>query len=204
VVRPRTTMPDYSAKYPIIREYRKSDPMAYNAWRATEGRPPVYNPKTAPGTVYKLCARYGLTDEGLCTALSVSITALEEWKQKYPKFGGAIRDGRDVYMVAKGEISLLRKAIGYETREKTYEPVYNPETKKYEMGLAKITERHVPPSDTSLIFMLTNRNPERWKRNAGDSDGVGGSNGNVDISVKIQFASITNNGHEQQKVIDVG
>ena len=181
------------------KQYKTTDPSAYNGH---VGRPIVYNSMTLPGAAYRLCRKADLTNEDLATAFRIDIATLDGWIRTYPEFSKAIRTARDEYGIEKVEVSLFRKATGYEFLEKTHEAQWNPNTQQYEMAVTKIVERHQPASDTSIIFYLSNRTREtgRWKRDNSNADGIGVEGGtNITVQVGIQF--VGSNG-DRPKVIE--
>jgi transposase-like protein len=97
-------------------------------------------------------ARDGLTDVQIAHNLGVGTTTLYEWKNDYTEFAEALKRGKEVVdrMV---ENALLKRALGYEFEEVTYEN--GAETKR--------VRKEVVPDTTAQIFWLKNRKPEEWR-----------------------------------------
>lgn len=97
-------------------------------------------------------ARDGLTDEQIAHNMGISITSLYKYKKEYPQFAKALKKGKAVidYEV---ESSLLKRAMGYEYEEKTYE----------EGVLTKRVVKQQAPDVTAQIFWLKNRKPKEWR-----------------------------------------
>ena len=97
-------------------------------------------------------ARDGLTDEDIAKQLNIGIRTLYEYKIKYPQFSQALKKGKEIvdYEV---ENALLKRALGYEYDEITYE--CGEEVKR--------VRKQVAPDTTAQIFWLKNRKPEQWR-----------------------------------------
>jgi catechol-2,3-dioxygenase len=77
----------------------------------------------------------------------------------YPEFATSIKEGK-APADAKVEMSLYKKALGFEVTEKRALVVGTGEYAHIEM----VTEtRYVPPDNTSCIFWLKNRKPDKWR-----------------------------------------
>ena len=61
------------------------------------------------------------------------------------------------------ENALLKRALGYNYTEKTYETNYNETLGRYVKTLTKEVTKQVSPDTTALIFWLKNRKPEKWR-----------------------------------------
>ena len=107
-------------------------------------------------------ARDGLTDEQIANNLGISEKTFYDYKKKYPQFLQSLKKGKEVvdYEV---ENALLKRALGYEYEEKTYEDVYNKELDMYIEKLTKKVKKQVAPDTTALIFWLKNRKPNQWR-----------------------------------------
>lgn len=97
-------------------------------------------------------ARDGLTDEQIAKNLGISIKTFYEYKKNHLQFLQALKKGKEVvdYEV---ENALLKRALGYEYDEITYE---NGEEVK------RVTKQ-VAPDTTAQIFWLKNRKPDKWR-----------------------------------------
>ena len=107
-------------------------------------------------------ARDGLTDKQIATNLNISEDTFYEYKKKYPEFSEFLKRGKEVvdYEV---ENSLLKRALGYEYEEKTYETVYDDHQGAYIEKLTKRVTKQVAPDTTAQIFWLKNRKPKVWR-----------------------------------------
>lgn len=97
-------------------------------------------------------ARDGLTDEQIAKNLGVAYSTFKEYKNKYSAFSAILKKGKEIvdYEV---ENALLKRALGYEYDEITYE---NGEEVK------RVTKQ-VAPDTTAQIFWLKNRKPQQWR-----------------------------------------
>lgn len=121
------------------------------------GRPTSYLPEMAE-QAYKL-SLLGHTDEQLSRFFEVHLSTIYEWKNVHPEFSDAIKNGKEV---ADGEIvmTLRKRAMGYEvTEEKVEESGEGASAGKK----VTITEKHIPPDTTAMIFWLKNRQPKQWR-----------------------------------------
>ena len=97
-------------------------------------------------------ARNGLTQQQIADNLGISIDTLIENKKKYSEFNNALKKGKEV-IDFEVENALLKRALGYEYEEETYENGI----------LTKKVKKQVPPDTTAQIFWLKNRKPNNWK-----------------------------------------
>ena len=97
-------------------------------------------------------ARNGLTQQQIANNLGISIDTLIENKKKYSEFNNALKKGKEV-IDFEVENALLKRALGYEYEEETYENGI----------LTKKVKKHVAPDTTAQIFWLKNRKPNNWK-----------------------------------------
>lgn len=97
-------------------------------------------------------ARDGLTQQQIADNLGISIDTLIENKKKYSEFNDALKKGKEV-IDFEVENALLKRALGYEYEEKTYENGI----------LTKKVKKQVPPDTTAQIFWLKNRQVKKWR-----------------------------------------
>lgn len=97
-------------------------------------------------------ARDGLTDEQIAKNLGISKDTFYKYIKQYADFSDSLKRGKEIvdYEV---ENSLLKRALGYEYDEITYE--HGEETKR--------VRKQVAPDTTAQIFWLKNRKPEQWR-----------------------------------------
>ena len=107
-------------------------------------------------------ARDGLTDEQIAANIGIRAGTLYDWKNRFSDFSEALKKGKEV-VDRQVENALLKRALGYEHKETTREPVLNPNTGKVELTVTKTVTRQVVPDTTAQIFWLKNRKPETWR-----------------------------------------
>lgn len=114
-------------------------------------------------------ARDGLTEEQIAKNMGVSRKTLFNWKESHLPILHALKKGKEV-VDRQVENALLKRALGYEFEEVTYEPVpikpyINDEGKvvEYELGITKKVKKQVSPDVTAQIFWLKNRKPNEWR-----------------------------------------
>lgn len=107
----------------------------------------------------------GLVDEEICLSMGINKITLNRWKKEDPEFMYLLKKGKEV---ANNRVvrSLYERCIGY-----SHPDVY---ISNYQGMITetKIT-KHYPPDPTSCIFWLSNRDPDSWKRNRIEDDGLG-------------------------------
>lgn len=97
-------------------------------------------------------AKSGLTDEQIAKNIGINRTTLYDWKKKETNIADALKKGKEV-IDFEVENALLKRALGYEYEEETYENGI----------LTKKVKKHVAPDTTAQIFWLKNRKPNNWK-----------------------------------------
>lgn len=97
-------------------------------------------------------ARDGLTDEQIAKNMGIVTSTFYEWKKKQKEFSEALKKGKEV-VDFEVENALLKRALGYEYEEETYENGV----------LTKKVKKQVAPDTTAQIFWLKNRKPNTWK-----------------------------------------
>ena len=97
-------------------------------------------------------AKNGLTDEQIAKNIGINRTTLYDWKKKETNIADALKKGKEV-VDFEVENALLKRALGYEYEEETYENGI----------LTKKVKKHVAPDTTAQIFWLKNRKPNNWK-----------------------------------------
>ena len=102
---------------------------------------------------YKLCL-LSATDQQLADFFEVSVSTLNLWKEKHPKFSESLKAGKEE-ADAKVADSLYNRALGY-SHQDTHISNYQGEITKTEII------KHYPPDPTSAIFWLKNRQRQHW------------------------------------------
>ena len=97
-------------------------------------------------------ARSGLTDEQIAKNIGIATSTFYEWKKKELEFSEALKKGKEV-IDFEVENALLKRALGYEYEEETYENGI----------LTKKVKKQVAPDTTAQIFWLKNRKKEQWR-----------------------------------------
>ncbi|MFC5773701.1 MULTISPECIES: hypothetical protein [Ectobacillus] len=91
-------------------------------------------------------ARDGLTDEQIAKNMGIAVKTLYNWKNSHMPILQALKKGKEV-VDREVENALLKRALGYQYEEVTYE-----------MGVeVKRVCKEVTPDTTALIFWLKNR-----------------------------------------------
>lgn len=102
------------------------------------------------------CGNLGATDADLAELFGVSVTTIDNWKNEFPEFLGALKAGKveyDSQVVRK----LRERAMGY-----SHPAVKIFHDKEAGTTLVDYTE-HYPPDTTACIFWLKNRQPSEWR-----------------------------------------
>ena len=115
-------------------------------------------------------ARDGLTDEQISNNLGISTTTFYEYKKNYPEFSESLKRGKEIvdYEV---ENALLKRALGYEFEEKTYETRWDENQGRFREVLTKKARKEVVPDTTAQIYWLNNRKPEQWRNKRNEEEG---------------------------------
>lgn len=123
------------------------------------GRPSIrYDPELHPAFARAL-AIDGLTNAEIADKLSIGLTTLKKWKNKYPEFATSIKEGKEPAN-SKVEMALYKKALGFEVTETRAVVVGTGEYAQVEY----VEEtRYIPPDNTACIFWLKNRRPDKWR-----------------------------------------
>lgn len=131
-----------------------------------------------------ICEQYQQTGGSLheiCKANNVSVRSFNYWTHKYAELAELYKktkqeiidaDNPEI-MVEAVENSLFKKAIGYTFDEVTFQEVMGKDGQIRKVK--KIVKKHVPASDTAMIFYLKNQAPEKWNK----------ENQNANINVNI-------------------
>ncbi len=114
----------------------------------------------------------GLTDKEIAKRLRVAYSTLRLYTQKYPELSAALKNSKEIvdYEV---EGSLYKKCVGTYAKEerafKCKEIYYDEEGRRCEKEEVKVVEVDVfiPPDTMAMAIWLNNRQPDKWRRNAG-------------------------------------
>jgi len=138
------------------------------------GRPTKY--RAAFCEMAKMLSKKGATDFEIAHALQITRSTFYLWMQTHEKFSEAVKLGK-APSDRRSERSLFERANGYtyeseeiflvdeviETPDPTDEDPGRVITTRTKKVLRVPILKHVPPSDTALIFWLKNRRKERWR-----------------------------------------
>lgn len=121
----------------------------------------------------------GLTNEQIAINIGCNPDTLYTWKKKYPEISESLKRGKEV-IDRQVENALLKRALGYEVEEITYE--YGEEVKK--------VVKQVPPDTTAQIFWLKNRKPDEW-RDSRNIEHTGKDGGAIQTEAKLNLANLS-------------
>lgn len=99
--------------------------------------------------------REGMSEEEIARRLDISPATLRSWKRKSPALARALETDAEV-TDHQVESALLKKALGYESREVKVERNAKGECKEVE------TTKQVGPDMSAISLWLKKRRPERW------------------------------------------
>jgi len=119
------------------------------------GRRTKYD-NTFPARAQKL-AQDGLMEDEIAKQLGVSVATFATYKNLYPEFLYALKQGKAPIDDAV-ESALLRSATGYDLDYVEEELDASGKVVKTKRG-----STHVKPNPTSMIFFLKNRRPDKWR-----------------------------------------
>ncbi len=122
------------------------------------GRPSKLN-KIDLGVVYRLAAQ-SLTEEQIAKVLDISVPTLNKYKKR-PDFLKALKEGK-VDPDRQVELSLFKRANGFQYTETTYEAIKIGKTKTPGLKVKEVVKL-VVPDVLAQIFWLKNRKPEEWR-----------------------------------------
>lgn len=144
------------------------------------GRPKKIHPPKPRGGVTKFneamstkiieLAQQGCTNEEIADLIGVHRNTLFMWKQKNLDLMVALKQA-NWFANEMVEASLFRRACGYTHPAEAHfldkQIVEDPVTGEKSIRSSVLVhhyEKHYPPSEQAAQFWLTNRDPERWKR----------------------------------------
>lgn len=135
--------------------------------KKSKGRP-KYIPSEEHFETATIGAKKGLNEEQIAKSIGISYRC---FKNNKSLFLPALKKGRDMSddrFCQTAEMTLMKKIKGYEWHEKTtITKSIKGADGKIIIGVKNTEEKdvikHVPPSDTLLMFYLVNRTPERWR-----------------------------------------
>ncbi|MBQ8004346.1 MAG: hypothetical protein IJ299_04560 [Oscillospiraceae bacterium] len=112
--------------------------------------------------------RDGLSEENIALKLGVAYSTFRLYKSNNSALSAVLARVRDYVDDVEVVPAYLKRVKGYDVTERKREYLYvkDESTGKYEKVLFKETEqeRHIPPDPRAAEFWLTNRQPDKWKR----------------------------------------
>lgn len=162
------------------------------------GRPSKYEPGLCEAAT-RHC-RLGATDAVLAEHFGIAESTLYEWKNQYPEFAEAIKEGKRPADVTVAN-ALFDRACGAEWVEeqviKLKRVDYDPQTgrKIKEEEYVEVVEvtRRAPADTASAIFWLKNRDPNGWRDKTESTTTL-----SADTSIAGLFRQIADNGRRIQ------
>lgn len=110
----------------------------------------------------------GLTYDQIAKGLGITTGTLYKWLSYYPELK-AINEKTHESKIDQLENALFKRAMGYEYTETTTEAETDSSGNVVRKHIKNV-KKFMPPSETALIFMLTNLDNKKWKRNPDDSN----------------------------------
>lgn len=102
--------------------------------------------------------KQGLTDEQVSQILQITEQTLNNFKLKHPDFFESIKDWK-AEADREVEVALYKRATGYTCKDTKFA------TFEGQITDAREYDKHYPPDPVAIIFWLTNRQPDKWRRN---------------------------------------
>lgn len=119
--------------------------------------------------IYELIRSDTYTVDEMCQLVGISRSTFFGWKKTKLDFLDLIKkadEERNEIILMEAKRSLLKRIRGYDVLETkiTYDKKLNEKGEPVVKERVE-TKKHVPGDTTAIIFALTNRDPENWKRN---------------------------------------
>ena len=119
----------------------------------------LYVAKMVDPLVEKM-AKEGATIDRIASAIGIVRRTFYDWLAQFPSLQMALQRGRGD-AIESVELSLLRRTLGYDVTERVVTTTTDHEGHITESVQEKV--RHIPASDTAIIFFLKNRMPSEWR-----------------------------------------
>lgn len=130
------------------------------------------------------------TAEEIAHYVGISRSTFFEWKNTKSDFSDAIKkaeEERDEMLLAEAKRSLKKKLTGYDVVET--KSIYSGKTDANGDPILKektTITKHIPSDTAAIIFVMTNREPDKWKRNnPGDISDEGEDMRHFEITMKV-------------------
>ena len=113
------------------------------------------------------------TNLEVCQKVGIAESTLYKWKNDKLEFSKAIKkaeESRYEFYLVEAKKALLKKIQGYDVEEikETFEHKDGKDVLKERV----ITTKHIQPDTAAIIFTLTNRAPQLWKKDGGDKSDI--------------------------------
>ena len=129
----------------------------------------IYNPDRHPKQAELICAQTGATITQLGGIFEVDPKTVFGWRARYPEFARAVERGLDTFRRDVAEEGLEKRMRGYTYTESTFKVVDG------EKVLVKEVTKDRPSDTEAIKFFLLNRCPERWGKDAQQTEVSGDS-----------------------------
>lgn len=107
-------------------------------------------------------SRDGYTLQDIAERIGINRATLDQWRKVYPEIALALKKGREI-IDYKVENALLKSALGYKTKEVKVTTVMR--FGKVIETTKDVTNKEVAPNVSAINMWLTNRLPDKWKKN---------------------------------------
>lgn len=107
-------------------------------------------------------SRDGYTLQDIAERIGINRATLDQWRRVYPEIALALKKGREI-IDYKVENALLKSALGYKTKEVKVTTVMR--FGKVIETTKDVTNKEVAPNVSAINMWLTNRLPDKWKKN---------------------------------------
>lgn len=107
-------------------------------------------------------SRDGYTLQDIAERIGINRATLDQWRKVYPEIALALKRGREI-IDYKVENALLKSALGYKTKEVKVTTVMR--FGKVIETTKDVTNKEVTPNVSAINMWLTNRLPDKWKKN---------------------------------------
>jgi hypothetical protein len=117
-------------------------------------------------------SREGMLEKDIARKLGVAVSTFEDYKTKHQELIEALKIGKEEadFQV---ENSLFKKCVGsYAKEEKAFkcrETYYDESGRRCERETVEVVQvdTFIPPDTLAMLSWLNNRQPNKWRRNAG-------------------------------------
>lgn len=107
--------------------------------------------------------KQGISDLQISKNLGLSKDTFYKYLKNYSDFADAYKRGK-LIIIEQLENAVYKRGLGYDYEEVTQEVKTDSDGNIIEKHIKKI-KKHVPADATTAIFLLTNLNNEKYKRN---------------------------------------